>query len=249
MEQNDASKTSHVPVQVASNPEPSAMGKPVQPAADVAQKRWKKKKSKFSPWVLNTGFLSALILAGICLLGAVYYLYRFQTEMHDVVLAVLRIPNSVEVNLSEKQIAARSDYQHQLAQIALGGQMYVARIQLLSCGIFIGLAFGFLGFALFLLGIEGAMDAKGEHGSLSFKVVSISPGVFVLLCSTILIGICATMDLPTGFTQVKEQTDANDRESANKQGSNTGNASAAAANEDTTNAKKPKFSEADHQPM
>lgn len=72
--------------------------------------------------------------------GGGYYLYRFQAVTQGSVLRVL----------SGQQRPEPGAF-----QVAVVAQMYLARVQLLSCGIFVGMAFGFLGFGLFLLGIKG----------------------------------------------------------------------------------------------
>jgi hypothetical protein len=140
----------------------------------------------FPPWLLNIGFMTALVLATICLLAGGYYLYRFQGATQASVLNVLDGKRTPPAGVF---------------QLALMAQMYLARVQLLSCGIFIGMAFGFLGFGLFLLGVKGQIDAEGSSKALTLKVLNLSPGVFVLLCATILIGTCATRSLPFGYGQ------------------------------------------------
>jgi hypothetical protein len=39
-------------------------------------------------------------------------------------------------------------------EVLINGRLVMARLGLLSCGVLAGVAFGFLGFALFLLGIK-----------------------------------------------------------------------------------------------
>jgi hypothetical protein len=63
------------------------------------------------------------------------------------------------------------------------------------------MAFGFLGFALFLLGIGGSIDAEAAGGAaVRIQVAKISPGAFVMLCAAILVGLCATTTVPLDFT-------------------------------------------------
>lgn len=145
---------------------------------------------QFPPWLLNTGFLVALVLAAACLAAAGYYLYQFQTSTQ----------NSMQTAITQaiKGKAVSDSGVSMFSNLVL---MYLTRLQLQSCGIVIGLAFGFLGFALFLLGIQSPMSAAGNTATLSLRLVSISPGVFVLLCSTILIGICITQSMPVELGQ------------------------------------------------
>lgn len=79
------------------------------------------------------------------------------------------------------------------------GQLYVARILLLSCGVVVGMALGFLGFALFLLGVEGTQDVEGTAPSLTLKLARLSPGAFVIICSAVLVGVCVTRPLPFNY--------------------------------------------------
>lgn len=144
------------------------------------------KGPEFPPWLLNTGFISALVLAAVCLVAGGYYLHEFQQATQTSVLKVI----------NGKAIPEPGVF-----QLAIMAQMYLTRIQLLSCCIFVGMAFGFLGFALFLLGVKGEIDAQGSGATLTVKVLSLSPGVFVLLCATILIGICATRPLRFDYDQ------------------------------------------------
>jgi hypothetical protein len=75
-----------------------------------------------------------------------------------------------------------------------------------SCGIVSGVALGFLGFALFLLGAKGDMDAAFDDSQHKVQLSRMAPGSFVLLIAAILIGLCSTksvtLDLPTVETRV-----------------------------------------------
>lgn len=83
-----------------------------------------------------------------------------------------------------------------LLEVLINGRLVMARLALLSCGVFVGFAFGFLGFALFLLGIKGSINAElgTEYYKASFA--RLSPGLLLLLASVILIGICVTHQTP-----------------------------------------------------
>jgi hypothetical protein len=59
-----------------------------------------------------------------------------------------------------------------------------------SCGVIAGVAFGFLGFALFLLGAKGDMDASFDDSQHKVQLSRMAPGSFVILIAVILIGIC-----------------------------------------------------------
>jgi len=66
------------------------------------------------------------------------------------------------------------------------------RLYLLSTGIFVGMSFGFLGFALFLIQAEGDVDLETSVKDYKLKIARLSPGLFVILCATAIIIACAT---------------------------------------------------------
>jgi hypothetical protein len=60
-----------------------------------------------------------------------------------------------------------------------------------SCGIIAGVAFGFLGFGLFLLGAKGDMDASFADSQHKVQLSRMAPGSFVILIAAGLIGVCS----------------------------------------------------------
>jgi len=58
-------------------------------------------------------------------------------------------------------------------------------------GIICGAAFGFLGFALFLLGAKGDMDAAFQDSQHKVQLERMAPGSFVIFIAAILIGVCS----------------------------------------------------------
>jgi predicted small integral membrane protein len=58
---------------------------------------------------------------------------------------------------------------------------------LLSTAIFVAMAFGFLGFALFLIQAHGEVSGSLEHGNTKVNIARMSPGIFVILCATVII--------------------------------------------------------------
>jgi hypothetical protein len=139
---------------------------------------------------LQVGFYAGIAMAFACLLICVGYFFLF--ERHANAAVDLALKYAGDKNLS--------DTQQWSLQIALTVHMYLARLQLLSCGTVCGMAFGFLGFALFLLGVRGNIDAKASGtGGLKMSVANLSPGAFVILCAAIVITICSTARLPVTF--------------------------------------------------
>jgi hypothetical protein len=135
--------------------------------------------------LLNAGFIVGLIISFICLLACFAYLFRFLAQSGG----------NLETLLEQN----RQTPPHTLI-FAINGKMIGARLALLSCGISAGLAFGFLGFSLFLLGIQGNVNATVSGKDLAqAEFANLSPGLFVLLCSTALIGVCVTRSMPFTF--------------------------------------------------
>lgn len=75
-----------------------------------------------------------------------------------------------------------------------------------SCGIMAGAAFGFLGFALFLLGAKGDMDASFKDSSHQVQLSRMAPGSFVILIAAILVGICSLNKVDLAFNPDTTET-------------------------------------------
>lgn len=139
---------------------------------------------------LNIAFVFALALAGICLVVSAVYLFAFLSSTNGSIETIVR---NIGSNQSPGQLEA-----------AINGRLVVARIALLSCGILVGLAFGFLGFALFLLGIKESIDVDVDLDSYKANFARMSPGVLIIICSSILIGVCATRQTPFWYENTLE---------------------------------------------
>ena len=137
---------------------------------------------QFPQTVLNVGFIAAIALAGILFLGTIVYLAIFLSS------ASATITNLVQ-DVNSERIPANG------MPMVIHAQMAVVKMTLLSCGIFVGAAVGFLGFSLLLLGVKGTMTGDSSRAGLQSKLLNLAPGAFVLLCATILVGVCATGDL------------------------------------------------------
>lgn len=136
-------------------------------------------EARFPQALLNVGFGFALAVAAACLTLSAWYLFTFLQATNSGVESVLRsaLQTSTPTSVIQLSILARTA---------------MARFALLSCGVCVGMGFGFLGFALFLLGIKGEMDVEAQHEKAQIKVARMAPGVFVILCATVLIGVCIT---------------------------------------------------------
>ena len=141
---------------------------------------------KFSARILSAGFVFALVLASVCLIASTVYLYTFLAvtmQKIDGLLARAGTPGVTDV----------------LIQLGINAALVSARLALLSCGVFVAMSFGFLGFGLFLIGVRGEIEASGTSESFGFKVARMSPGVFVMTATLILIGVCVTHRTPFDY--------------------------------------------------
>lgn len=140
--------------------------------------------------LLNAGFIFALVLAGICLLITAVYLYSFlrgtTTGIDPIVQALEKSPTTGSL------------------EVIINGRLVMARLSLLSCGIFVGVSFGFLGFALCLLGVKESIDVDLETDTYKAKFARMSPGVLIIICSSILTGFCATRQTPFWYEKTVE---------------------------------------------
>jgi hypothetical protein len=123
-------------------------------------------------WLFAIGFITALVLALLSLGCGAVYLWHYL----DKCTALLK--SGTDPHLLALSVS-------------------VIKVALLSCGVFVGMAFGFLGFALFLLGVRDDMDleAKGtdrQGKEFSLRLIRLAPGTLVLLCAAVLIGVCCT---------------------------------------------------------
>jgi len=75
-----------------------------------------------------------------------------------------------------------------------------------SCGIISGVAFGFLGFGLFLLGAKGEMDASFADSQHKVQLTRMAPGSFVILIAAVLIGACSLNKVELEFTPITTET-------------------------------------------
>lgn len=130
----------------------------------------------FSPLVLNIGFITALVLAALSFLAGAGYLFWFLRATSGALETLFGTVSGASTAL----------------EMAVSARLVLARIGLASCGVFVGMAFGFLGFALFLIGVRGDMEARAQYDSAQVRLVRLSPGVFVVVLAVVLIGLCIT---------------------------------------------------------
>lgn len=147
--------------------------------------------------MLNVGFAAGLFLSFVCFLASAYYLYEFQHAASQSVATALASAKNSDLSASDTS----------LVRFSLTAHIFVAQVLLRSCGVFAGLAFGFLGFSLFLIGVQGSIDAEGDlSGKIKLSLLRISPGALVIVAATVLIGVCAASSLPGSLAQTQTTT-------------------------------------------
>jgi hypothetical protein len=153
-------------------------------------------RSPFSRRILDIGFLAAIALAAIAFCFAGVYLLRFADSTQAVVAQALAAGST-----PEQAGKALSSVNVELIQNSLGVHAYVARVLLVSCGMFVSLAFGFLGFALFLVGASGQSDLAAEGKDLGkLSLTNLAPGTVAIVAATLLAAICVTRPLPVAIS-------------------------------------------------
>ena len=130
--------------------------------------------------VLNFGFRLGIWFAAVAFLGSVLILALFAGR------AVFLEPELV------KNSQINEKFEPGLAQLNTFVALGKTKIAFLACGAVAGIALAGVGFSLFLIGVKGEMDLEAASEQVSIKLARFSPGVIVILCGVILIGICTT---------------------------------------------------------
>jgi hypothetical protein len=115
---------------------------------------------------LKFGYRAGIVLAFVGIIASAAYLFVFISTSPDA-----------------------SSFTSEFKLIGLSMDM---RLRFLSTAIFVGMSFGFLGFALFLIQAQGEVDVDAEIKDYKIKIAKLSPGLFVILCATTIIIVCAT---------------------------------------------------------
>ena len=108
---------------------------------------------------LEWGYKTAIVLSILGLIASSSYLFYFLYKSHPELITL-----DTMVGFSAER-----------------------RMVLLSTAIFIAMSFGFLGFALFLIQAKGEIEGSLDYHNVKVNIARMSPGVFVILCATIII--------------------------------------------------------------
>lgn len=163
-------------------------------ASDETIPKPSRSKAKQAPTLISRklfslGFVFALVLALLCLGLSVYYLFQYLNSANTGITQVLDKVAAQQIKLEAGQL-----------EVLINGRLVMARLGLLSSGVLAGVAFGFLGFALFLIGIKETMDVSFDSVSYKANVARMSPGVFLVAIAAVLIGVCASRETPFNYS-------------------------------------------------
>ena len=132
--------------------------------------------------MIRYGFYAGLALAALCMILTIAYLFLYF--------------RSIEESFASSLPAYLKDYDANNLTIVIVARTALNKTLLQSCGIVCGIAFGFVGLSLFLLGTRGNIDAEVTGGGNSFKFNRLTPGTAVILASLVLIGFSANHQVP-----------------------------------------------------
>lgn len=134
--------------------------------------------------LIRYSVFAALGCAGLCMVFTILYIFSYSLD------STLSFERHFDAYLSSANAANMPTI--------LGLHMAQNRIFLQSCGMVAGIFFAFLGVALFLVGIQGTVDATGEVRDYSTNFRRLAPGGIILLASMVFVGASAIH--PVDFT-------------------------------------------------
>jgi len=109
-------------------------------------------------------YRAAVLIAFLCLLGSMSYLFVYLLQSPPA--------NKIDPRTMTSFNAER-------------------RMTLISIAFFIAMSLAFLGFSLFLINAKGDLEGEGNIGDYKIKLTKVSPGMFAILCATVIIVTCA----------------------------------------------------------
>jgi hypothetical protein len=127
--------------------------------------------------LIRYSVFAALGCAGVCMIFTILYVFSYSLD------STLSFERHFDSYLATGNTANLST--------VLGLHMAQNRMFLQSCGMVAGIFFAFLGLALFLVGIQGTVDANGDIKDYSASVRRLAPGGVILLASMIFVGVSA----------------------------------------------------------
>jgi hypothetical protein len=127
--------------------------------------------------MIKYGFYAGLVLATVCLVFTIAYISFYSY--------------SLEQSYERHVPAYLGENNPDILTCIMLGRTALNKALLQSCGVVGGIAFGFVGFSLFLLGVKGTTDGSGNAAGYSFTFKRLAPGSLVVLAAIVLIGVSA----------------------------------------------------------
>jgi hypothetical protein len=127
--------------------------------------------------LIRYSVFAALGCAGVCMIFTILYVFSYSLD------STLSFERHFDSYLASGNTSNLST--------VLGLHMAQNRMFLQSCGMVAGIFFAFLGLALFLVGIQGTVDATGQIKDYSASAKRLAPGGIILLASMIFVGVSA----------------------------------------------------------
>ncbi len=127
--------------------------------------------------LIRYSVFAALGCAGLCMVFTILYVFSYSLD------STLSFERHFDSYLAPGNAGNLST--------VLGLHMAQNRMFLQSCGMVAGIFFAFVGLALFLLGIQGTVDATGQIRNYSASARRLIPGGIILLASMIFVGVSA----------------------------------------------------------
>jgi hypothetical protein len=127
--------------------------------------------------LIRYSVFAALGCAGVCMIFTILYVFSYSLD------STLSFERHFDSYLASGNTSNLST--------VLGLHMAQNRMFLQSCGMVAGIFFAFLGLALFLVGIQGSIDATGKVTDYSNSMKRLAPGGIILLASMIFVGVSA----------------------------------------------------------
>ncbi len=127
--------------------------------------------------LIRYSVFAALGCAGVCMIFTILYVFSYSLD------STLSFERHFDSYLASGNASNLST--------VLGLHMAQNRMFLQSCGMVAGIFFAFLGLALFLVGIQGSIDATGKVTDYSNSMKRLAPGGIILLASMIFVGVSA----------------------------------------------------------
>jgi len=144
-------------------------------------------KQQVMTWQLAVG----VALAVLCLILAVGHLIWFMWQVDSTNRTCSNIIERMGEPASGGKVPGAA-----VIRFGMSSSIELSQVSLASVGIMVGLAFGFLGFALFIMNITGAAKLTGGvEGTWSGSIENAAPGLVVLVVAAFLIGVCISVPI------------------------------------------------------